>query len=102
MTNAIKKAKLFIQKVNESGLLVKKAYLFGSYAKGTNTENSDIDVCVVSNSFSEDYIKEMVNLRKISLKIDSKIEPIPFSLDDINDKYSTLAVEIKKYGVTLL
>jgi uncharacterized protein len=101
MTDQIKKVKLFIKKVNESGIPVNSAYLFGSYAKGTAGKKSDIDVCIVSNVFGKDYIKEMVNLRKISLGIDSRIEPVPFNLIDINDPYSSLASEITKTGISL-
>jgi len=101
MTDAIKKAKLFIKKLNENGISVDSAYIFGSYAKGTANENSDIDLCVISNSFGKDYIEEMVNLRKISLGIDSRIEPVPFNLSDINDPYSSLAKEIIKNGINI-
>ncbi len=30
-------------------------YLFGSYAKGTPHEDSDIDIAVVANNFSGDF-----------------------------------------------
>lgn len=43
----------------------------------------------------------MVLLRKIALEIDSHIEPLPFSPKDIEDRYSTLSEEIRKYGVVL-
>lgn len=101
MKDPIKKVKLFIKKLNDSGVPVDSAYLFGSYAKGSAGKNSDIDVCVVSSVFGKDYIKEMVNLRKISLGIDSRIEPVPFSLNDINDPYSSLASEITKNGISI-
>jgi uncharacterized protein len=99
MTNAIRKAKLFIQKLDKEGFDVRKAYLFGSYASGNANKDSDIDVCVISQNFGRDYIAEMVQLRKISLQIDSRIEPIPFCPDDINDPYSAIASEVRKNGV---
>ena len=43
----------------------------------------------------------MMFLRRIALKIDSHLEPLPFSPKDINDRYSTLAQEITKYGITI-
>lgn len=101
MNKAKEKAKQFVKSLSKTDIKVSKAYLFGSYAIGKAKKDSDIDVCVVSDSFSKDYIAEMVKLRKYSLKIDSRIEPVPFLLDDLNDRYSTLASEIRKYGIPL-
>lgn len=101
MNEAKQKARLFIKNLSKAGIKVNKAFLFGSYAKGKAKKDSDIDVCVISPSFSKDYFAEMVRLRKYSLKIDSRIEPVPFSPEDLNDKYSTLAAEIRKYGLPL-
>jgi predicted nucleotidyltransferase len=92
-------AQKYVQNIKNSGISVISAYLFGSYAKGNPREDSDIDICIVSNNFSDDYIKESVNLRKLAFGIDDRIEPIPFTPNDLNDKYSTLASEIKKYGI---
>lgn len=102
MTNiAINIAKDFVRMVSENGIPVDSAYIFGSYAKGYAKIDSDIDVCVISKKFGKDYIKEMVDLRKIALKIDSKIEPIAFSISDLNDKYSSLATEIRQTGILI-
>lgn len=101
MNDSFKKAQSFVDLVRDSGILVSNASVFGSHAKGTATKDSDIDVCIVSPVFGKDYFQEMVNLRKIALKIDSRLEPVPFNLIDIADPYSTLASEIKKYGVDL-
>jgi hypothetical protein len=43
----------------------------------------------------------MMFLRRIALKIYSHLEPLPFSPKDINDRYSALAQEIIKYGITI-
>lgn len=101
MNEAKEKARKFIKSLSKSGIKVNKAYLFGSFAKGKAKKDSDIDVCVISSSFSKDYFAEMVKLRKYSLKIDSRIEPVPFLPKDLNDRYSTLASEIRKFGIPL-
>lgn len=101
MNETIIKAQKFVNKVKNSGILVSHAAVFGSWAKGKGTAASDIDVCVVSPSFGKDYINEMVYLRKISLSIDSRIEPIPFSPDDYQDPLGTLASQIRKYSLVL-
>lgn len=101
MKDAISKAKLFVKKVEESGVKVKKAFLFGSYAKGKPKSYSDIDVCIISPSFGNDFVEEIVKLGKISHKIDSRIEPIPFNPERLNDPYDPLAFEVRKNGILL-
>ncbi len=50
-----------IEKIRQYRLLIKehfdldKVYLFGSYAKETNREDSDLDVAIVVNSLKGDY-----------------------------------------------
>lgn len=102
MNNIQKIAKKYVQNVQNSGVPVINAYLFGSYAKGNNHKDSDIDICIVSNVFSNDYIKEAVKLRSLAFDIDNRIEPIPFTELDMQNKYSSLASEISKYGTSLL
>lgn len=98
MTDAPTIVARFIAQVQEAGISVSRAYLFGSHAKGIGTQASDIDVCVVSPQFGEDPIGEMVKLRRIALTIDARIEPIPLSEESLEDRYSTLTSEIKRYG----
>lgn len=101
MTNPVIIAQKYIDTVRNSGVSIAGAYLFGSYAKGNPHKDSDIDICIVSDNFSDDYIKEVVSLKVLATKVDSRIEPIPFSPSDLENKYSSLAFEIKKYGIPL-
>ena len=39
--------------LNSQGLSVEKAYLFGSYAKGSATIQSDIDLLIVAKNYNE-------------------------------------------------
>ena len=98
MKEAYQKAHQFIKHLQKKSIQVTAAYIFGSYAKGTANDNSDIDICVVSPVFGKDYFTEMIELRKIALEVDSRIEPVPFSSQDLEDKYYTLAVEVRKFG----
>ncbi|HAR49727.1 hypothetical protein ER57_17775 [Smithella sp. SCADC] len=91
----------YINLLKQEGIDVSKAILFGSYAKGTAKPESDIDIAIISYQFGKNNLKEMMLLRRIALKIDSHIEPLPFSPEDINDRYSTLAQEILKYGIAI-
>jgi predicted nucleotidyltransferase len=95
----IKKVSKFLQLLKQQGFSISRAILFGSYAKGKANPDSDIDIAVVSNQFGQDITEEMMLLRKIALKVDSHIEPVPLSPEDLNDNFSTLAQEVKRYGI---
>lgn len=101
MDNAINVTQKFVDYLKEIGIPVEKTLVFGSHAKGTSNLYSDIDVCVVSTTFGKDNYDETVDLRKKALKIDTRLEPVAFSPEDLNDPYSTLASEIRKYGIVV-
>jgi len=60
----------FVELLKQQGVNISKIILFGSYAKGRASPDSDIDVVVVSNQFGQDTAEEMMLLRKIALKVD--------------------------------
>ncbi|MFH0790003.1 MAG: nucleotidyltransferase domain-containing protein [Candidatus Omnitrophota bacterium] len=91
----------YICLLKQRGIRVSKVILFGSHAKGMAKPDSDIDIAVISSQFGQNNLEEMMFLRKLALEIDSHIEPLPFSPHDMEDRYSTLTQEIKKYGVLI-
>lgn len=102
MSDVITIAKDYVSYLNRVGIPVSSAYLYGSYAKGQPRAASDIDICIVSSSFvGKDFFDEMIRLNQLGLKIDNRIEAVPFTPDDLNDKYSSLANEIRNTGVSL-
>ncbi len=56
-------------------------FLFGSYANGTQREDSDIDVAVVVNEIQGDFLTYAPLLWKLRRQIDIRIEPILFEID---------------------
>ena len=58
--------------------------LYGSYAKGNAHEDSDIDVAVIFNGFSGDWLKTSTRLWRLTEDISFDIEPI--LLDSTEDK----------------
>ncbi len=63
---------------------IKEVYLFGSYAKGTNNEDSDIDVAVIVNS-NNNIFDIMVELMMLTRDIDLRIEPHPIKAEDFKE-----------------
>jgi len=54
---------------------IESVYLFGSYAKGTPHEDSDIDIALVVNHFEGDFFEVMPLLWKLRRQVDWRIEP---------------------------
>lgn len=73
-----------------------KIILFGSYAKGNNRDDSDIDIAVVVNDIQGDFLELSANLFGIVRSIDARIEPV--LVDGRNDKSGFLE-GITKYGI---
>ena len=77
------------------------AYLFGSHAKGTSNQWSDIDLAVVSPDFSEDLYEERLVLMRLAAEIDDRIEPKLFRPDMFNLN-EPIVDEIQKHGLKLI
>jgi predicted nucleotidyltransferase len=77
-------------------------YLFGSYAKGTQTADSDIDVAVLLQNGMDKRFEEMANLYKYTRGIDSRIEPHPYDAKEFKSKNVFLANEIMQTGIKIV
>ena len=91
--------------VNKYIAIVKENYdvvaiiLFGSYAKGTEHEDSDIDIAVVTNDIKTDKFDEEVKLTLLRRKIDSRIEPHIIKVEDYENDETPFVVEVKNTGI---
>ena len=75
---------------------VKAIILFGSYAKGTEREDSDIDIAIITNDLKHgDRIDEEINLMKLRWDIDYRIEPHIISVADYENDETPFVVEVK-------
>jgi uncharacterized protein len=78
---------------------IKSAILFGSYAKGTQRPDSDIDIAIVL-THSDDIIDTQIEFMKLRRKVDLRIEPHPFNDEDFNLN-NPVVDEILKNGINL-
>ena len=102
--NLIRKKIIEFYNIIKDKYSVKKVILYGSYAKGKETPNSDIDVGVVIDF--KKHSKRVALTAKLfhyAAKIDNRIEPKCIFWDEYNnyDKASILA-EIIRTGVDVL
>ncbi|MEA2105990.1 MAG: nucleotidyltransferase domain-containing protein [Bacteroidota bacterium] len=78
---------------------IEKVYLFGSYAKGKSTKDSDIDIALIFTNLDDSKRFDIqVQLMMLAAEIDSRIEPHPISHDDFVSG-NPFVIEIKKTGI---
>lgn len=93
-----KTVKKYIDFLEANDFSVSQVYIFGSFARGDFHQNSDIDVAIVSNKFTRDWDKNEQLLWKMRRKIDPRIEPVGYKLEDFKIS-DPLVQQIKEYGI---
>ncbi len=100
--SVIKIIKRFATALTKEGITVDRVILYGSYAKGEEGPDSDIDVAVVSRDFGKDRTEEGMLLFRIAGEIDVRLEPVPISMESYeNDTWVPLIYEIRTKGIEL-
>ena len=95
--------KNYIILLNDEGISVKKAFLFGSYSKKTATENSDIDVMIVSDNYDENDDLAIGKAWRLTRLLNTKIEPFLIGTNKFdNDNSSPLISMIKSEGIEIV
>lgn len=98
--DAINIVRQYVAKLNKGGILIFKAYLFGSYARNQATENSDIDVMLVSDIFDTDDDLILSKPWSPKFRVDYRIEPIAIGKKRFQTDDSSPIIEIvKKEGL---
>ena len=91
----------FVESVKMDNIDIFKVILFGSYAKGSNNEHSDIDLAIISPDFKEGYSLEYVSkLLSKAAKRKADIQTMPFSVEEYNNPIG-LIEEIINTGIEL-
>ena len=91
----------FVIKLRSEGLDIQKAILFGSYANNCQTEWSDIDLALVSDSFTGFGFNDKSSFAKINCqKPYSVIQTKTFSTTYF-DQGDPFIDEIKKMGIII-
>lgn len=93
LNNALKYAVLVGQQFSPL-----KIILYGSYANGNFTTNSDIDIAIIVEKAPDDFLAMAKILNKLTRNIDNRIEPLLLEQDD--DRSGFLS-SILLNGITL-
>ena len=78
-------------------LPLKDVYLYGSYSKGTQSKDSDIDIAIIVDSMTADYFQDTSLVWKLRRKISTRIEPVLLLTDSDNP----LFYDIQQYGIRI-
>ena len=97
----IKLLKGYITILEKNDFPIKSAFLFGSYAKGTFDDWSDIDVLLVSDAFEGISFFDKEKIRKITLSYNSDISPFPYNPKDF-DSSNLFIKEIIRSGIKIV
>lgn len=89
--------------LKEDSLPINKVFLLGFFARGSQHKWSDIDLCVISPKFKDSFEASQYFWKKRKIfNINYTIEPVGLSPKDFNDKYNSLASEIKRTGIKVV
>lgn len=101
-TNVIRTLKTLFSELKKDRIIeIKSAYLFGSVGKGKNTIHSDIDLAIVSDSFTGSRYDDRVKLNPYILKINTNVEIHPFTTREFKVD-NPFAKEIMETGKRIL
>jgi hypothetical protein len=88
----------YVTELNNHNIPVREVILFGSHAMEVATEESDIDVAIVSEAFTDDRFEDRRRIVPLRRKIDSRIEPMPFTPETFS-RGGNLIDEIRSNGI---
>ena len=95
----IETLKKFIFVLRSEGIDVDKAYLYGSYLSNTASDDSDIDVMIVTDR-EDDYLTGKI--WSLTRKVNSKIEPyLVGKARFMNNEDSPLIDLVKRTGLEI-
>ncbi|MDR2200278.1 MAG: nucleotidyltransferase domain-containing protein [Deltaproteobacteria bacterium] len=93
--------KIYADEVRQT-MSVVRVFLYGSYAKGTANEHSDVDVCFFLADYEDkNCIDILKKLLKLSHKYKIAIEPNVVEVSDIDDEDDPYVKEVLRTGIEI-
>jgi len=84
----------YIYLLRAEGIPVHKAFLYGSYLSNTATNESDIDLMIVTENENDDHLAGKI--WKLTRKINSRIEPFLVGTSRFNSIDNSPLVDLVK------
>lgn len=97
----VETVKKYVREALIDNIRISQAVLFGSYAKGTNHEYSDIDVAVISDDFEGNSFYDSRKLSRAMQRTSIDIETHPYRPEDFTPD-NPFVREILEHGVRIV
>ena len=98
----IKQLEKIISEIKLSGINIKKAFLFGSYATNTQHKWSDVDLALVSDEFTGFDFDDVGMISKVLIKYPTLlIQPRTYKSSQFTPKKDPIVEEIIRTGVEI-
>jgi uncharacterized protein len=91
----------FVLEAKKDNINISQAILFGSYAKGTNHEYSDIDIAIVSEDFEGTRLYDNIKLADATIRTSIDIETHPYRPEDFTED-NLFVKEILERGIRII
>ncbi len=91
----------YLRVLDQNGIILSDALLFGSYAKDEARQYSDIDLAIVSDIFEGIRFTDKKKIQKFTLRVSSDLSVLPFNPKDFTND-NPLVREILETGVRVL
>ena len=96
----IRTVRRYLAVLREHTVPATRAILYGSHARGTARPDSDIDVLVVAPAFDRDRWSHDVDLWRLTLNVDARIEPVPVGQQQfLEDQTSPIVQMARREGI---
>lgn len=97
--SAIEIGRKYLLLLLEKNYPVRQMFLYGSFAQGNQTPDSDIDLAIFLNDLHDPF-QTQVNLLKLTWKFDTRVEPHPFDERDFTSSNPVIK-EILRTGIEI-
>ena len=74
-------------------------FLYGSYARGNNNPDSDIDLAIILHEMHDPF-QTQVDLLQLTWDFDTRVEPHPFDASDFSS-LNPVVKEILRTGIEI-
>lgn len=96
----MKQMKDFVSLVDSCGITLRRAILFGSYARNKQTKYSDIDVALVADEFCNVPSEDVKLFMKAMLKY-YMVQPQTYNTKDFSPDKDPFVSEILRTGIEI-
>ncbi len=98
----VEKIKRYCSLLTMRGIEIDRAFLYGSWARNEASENSDIDVMLISSMFDTFDPAIKAKAWRLTEEVDLRIEPYTVGIKKFQeDSFSPLVQVVKKQGIEI-